>query len=90
VTDDAAEPVPEEDRGADFQPTGTETVEVRITSEPGRCRVSIDGRHAGFTPLTKALEPGRHELACEWPGGQGRRSLEETVSPARRRVHFQL
>jgi serine/threonine protein kinase len=87
VTD---EPAPEEGQGADFQPTGAETVEVRITSEPGRCRVSIDGRHAGFTPLTKALEPGRHELACEWPGGQGRRSLEETVSPARRRVHFQL
>jgi serine/threonine protein kinase len=84
------EPAAEEDRSADFQATGAETVEVRITSEPGRCRVSIDGRHAGFTPLTQALEPGRHELACEWPGGQGRRSLEETVSPARRRVHFRL
>jgi serine/threonine protein kinase len=89
-TEETAEPVPEEDRSADFQAPGAETVEVRITSEPGSCRVTIDGRHAGFTPLTKALEPGRHELACEWPGGQGRRSLEETVSPVRRRVHFQL
>jgi len=89
-TEETAEPVPEEGRSADFQAAGAETVEVRITSEPGRCRVSIDGRHAGFTPLTKALEPGRHELACDWPGGQGRRSLEETVSPDRRRVHFRL
>jgi len=62
---------------------------VEITSEPGRCHVTIDGRHAGFTPLTQALDPGKHQLTCEWPG-QGRRTFEETVSPERRRLHFRL
>jgi hypothetical protein len=62
---------------------------VEITSEPGRCHVTIDGRHAGFTPLTQSLDPGRHQLACEWPG-QGRRTFEETVSPERRRFHLRL
>ncbi len=84
------EPEAPEDNGADFQPpAGAEAVEVEITSEPGRCRVTIDGRHAGFTPLTKTLEPGPHQFTCNWPG-QGRRSLEDTISPDRRRLHFQL
>ena len=64
------------------------TVEVEITSEPGRCRVSIDGRHAGFTPLTQALEPGRHQFNCEWPG-QGTRSFEADITPQSRRLRFQ-
>jgi hypothetical protein len=66
-----------------------ESIQVEITSEPGRCHVTIDGRHAGFTPLTQGLDPGKHQIACEWPG-QGRRTLEETVSPERRRFHFRL
>jgi hypothetical protein len=27
-------------------------IAVEISSEPGRGHVTIDGRHAGFTPLT--------------------------------------
>jgi serine/threonine-protein kinase len=64
-------------------------IQVEITSEPGRCHVTVDGRHAGFTPLTQGLDPGKHQFACEWPG-QGRRNFEETVSPERRRLHFRL
>jgi serine/threonine-protein kinase len=64
-------------------------IQVEITSEPGRCHVTVDGRHAGFTPLTQTLDPGKHQFACEWPG-QGRRTFEETVSPERRRLHFRL
>lgn len=52
------------------------------------CRVSIDGRHAGFTPLTQALEPGRHQFNCEWPG-QGMRSFEADITPQSRRLRFQ-
>ena len=66
-----------------------ERIAVEITSEPGRCRVSIDGRHAGFTPLTETLKPGRHQFTCDWPG-QGSRSVEETISSERRRLRFQL
>jgi len=69
--------------------TGGERVQVEITSEPGRCHVTIDGRHAGFTPLTQALDPGKHQFICEWPG-QGKRSFEETVSPERRRLQLRL
>ncbi len=64
-------------------------IQVEITSEPGRCHVTIDGHHAGFTPLTQGLDPGKHQFACEWPG-QGRRTIEETVSTERRRLHFRL
>jgi serine/threonine protein kinase len=64
-------------------------IAVEITSEPGSCRVTIDGRHAGFTPLTQGLDPGKHQFTCEWPG-RGKRSLDETISPERRRFHFRL
>ncbi|HEV7504884.1 MAG TPA: serine/threonine-protein kinase [Thermoanaerobaculia bacterium] len=74
---------------AEPQPASPGPIAVEITSEPGRCHVTIDGRHAGFTPLTQALDPGKHQLTCEWPG-QGKRSFEETVSPQRRRLHFRL
>ena len=74
---------------AEPQPASPGPLQVEITSEPGRCHVTIDGRHAGFTPLTESLAPGRHQLACEWPG-QGRRVLDETLSPERRRLHFRL
>ncbi|MBW8877825.1 MAG: serine/threonine protein kinase [Acidobacteria bacterium] len=69
--------------------TGAKPVEVEITSEPGSCHVTIDGRHAGFTPLTQSLDPGKHQFTCEWPG-QVRRSFEETISPERRRLRFRL
>ncbi|HSS77080.1 MAG TPA: serine/threonine-protein kinase [Thermoanaerobaculia bacterium] len=69
--------------------TGAERIQVEITSEPGRCHVTIDGRHAGFTPLTQALDPGKHQFTCEWPG-QGKRSFEEIVSPERRRLQLRL
>jgi serine/threonine protein kinase len=64
-------------------------VAVEITSEPGRCHLTIDGRHAGFTPRTESLDPGPHQFTCEWPG-QGKRSFVETVSPERRRLNFKL
>lgn len=64
-------------------------VAVEITSEPGRCHLTVDGRHAGFTPLTQGLAPGRHQFTCEWPG-EGKRSFEETVSPERRRLLLRL
>jgi tRNA A-37 threonylcarbamoyl transferase component Bud32 len=82
--EETAEPSPAEPQIAE-----AERVAVEITSEPGRCRVSIDGRHAGFTPLTETLKPGRHQFTCDWPG-QGSRSVEETVSASRRRLRFQL
>lgn len=66
-----------------------EAIPVEITSEPGRCHLTIDGRHAGFTPLTESLAPGPHQLTCEWPG-QGRRSFAETVSPERRRLNLRF
>jgi serine/threonine protein kinase len=64
-------------------------IAVEITSEPGRCHLTIDGRHAGFTPLTQSLDPGKHQFTCAWPG-QGKRSFEETISPQRRRLQFRL
>jgi hypothetical protein len=66
-----------------------EIIQVEITSEPGRCHLTIDGRHAGFTPRTESLDPGLHQFTCEWPG-QGKRSFAETVSPERRRLNFKL
>jgi serine/threonine-protein kinase len=64
-----------------------EEIAVEIASEGGSCRVAIDGRHAGFTPLTLSLVPGPHEIACEWPGGV-RRRLGVEVTAQQRRFHF--
>jgi hypothetical protein len=82
----AAEPA---DKGGDFRAAGVDAIAVEITSEPGKCHVTIDGRNAGFTPLTETLDPGPHQFTCNWPG-LGRRSFAETISPERRRLHFQL
>ena len=89
VTPQNAPPIPTPMPQPADKGTGAERIQVEITSEPGRCHVTIDGRHAGFTPLTQPLEPGKHQFTCEWPG-QGRRSFEETISSERRRLQFRL
>ena len=82
VSEEETSPAPEENSGEDM-------VEVEITSEPGSCRVTIDGHHAGFTPMTETVEAGPHQIACAWKG-MGRRSLEANISQDHRRLHFKL
>jgi serine/threonine-protein kinase len=68
-------------------PSPPQEVAVEITSESGSCRVRIDGRHTGFTPLSVSLAPGPHEITCEWPGSV-RRRLTATVTTEQRRFKF--
>jgi len=92
--DAASEQAPEEDNGAaapadSEENAGEDMVEIEITSEPESCRVTIDGHHAGFTPMTETVEAGPHQVACAWKG-MGRRSLEANISQDHRRLHFKL
>ncbi len=82
-------PVFQEPATPEPQAAGPRPIAVEITSEPGRCHVTIDGRQAGFTPLAEILDTGPHQFTCEWPG-RGKRSFAETISPERRRLNFRL
>jgi hypothetical protein len=64
-------------------PTATEEIvaeagsgELRIESVPDGARVVLDGREAGFTPLTlKNVPAGRHSLLLEGDSGTLRRTV---------------
>jgi hypothetical protein len=54
----------------------TEVGELRIESVPDGARVMLDGREAGFTPLTlKNVPAGRHALILEGDSGTVRRTV---------------
>jgi len=63
--------------GADLTPVATtDTGELQIESVPEGARVMLDGREAGFTPLTlKDVPAGRHALVLEGDSGTVRRTV---------------
>ena len=39
---------------------------VTIVATPGNCKIRIDGRDAGFVPVSTDITIGRHEIEFLW------------------------
>jgi formylglycine-generating enzyme required for sulfatase activity len=58
---------------------------LRVESEPSGASVALDGRYAGVTPATLALEPGRDHRVTVSKRGYGTASRSVRLQPAEKR-----
>lgn len=65
-------------------------VRVDVFASPGNCRVEIDGREIGSTPINDLrITTGLHEITYHWPSLDRTRRVREVISPQKPRLFGQ-
>lgn len=63
-----------------------DAVSVQVAAVPSNCRVTIDGRDVGATPVSVDITLGRHEFEFEWPALGRMVTRTEMISEAQQVV----